>query len=892
MSRFYTNVEKRGSKIYLKYADKATQKRGKVEVDFKPNLYVAGTANPVAKNMRGEPLEMVSFDSMKEMSEFIDRYKGIDGYKMYGQRDSVFQFIAKYFPGKIDFDPSLIHGAIADIEVFSGDVKVGDDGKLQVVRGPFPEPTEANYPISMLTIYHTATGKFHAWGTEVFKGHRIGTYQHNPMHPRVGKLDVVYKGFDDEKAMLADMVMWFQEQDFDYTSGWYFEEFDVPYLVNRIRKVLGTTMANKMSPWGIIKDRTIKSLRGDIPTFEFMGSSILDSLNLFKKHGYMEPPDWKLGTVAQIILGEDKISYEEEGSINNLYVLNYQKSVEYNIIDVDLVKRMDDKMQFFLLTMVLAYMTKSNLPDTLATVKPWSALAYTKLHEKGIEPELRPLSMISKDIVGGFVKEVIPGKYRWAVSGDLNSLYPHLMQQYNLGIETIVEAWELPDEVNNSIPTNFTIDDLVEKRIDLSVLKKYNLCMTANRQFFRRDTMAIFNELTREIYTSRAAVKKDMKKDEQVLVDLLNHLKKSDETAKNHPDVLALERAIATKNNTQQAFKILMNGLYGAMANKYFTEYYDIRIAEGITTSGQLSIKWVSRKLNEYLNTLLNMQGHDFVIANDTDSCYLCLAPLIDKIFKGKDKTPEEIEKVTDFLDTLFKKKIEPFIDECYKELADYVNAHDQRMFMKRETIATAAIWTAKKRYVMHAMDVEGVRYPEPKVKYTGVEAKRSSFPAQCRKWMVECYGIALSGDEKQLQDRVKEIRAAYMQQSIADIAGVTGVNNLDEYADPNTVFRKGSPRHVKATLFHNKLINDLKVDRLRPIESGDKVLIVSLKKGNPQGIDAIAFQGELPAEFNLTKYVDYEATFGRTFLEPVMNVLRAINWNAEAQASVMDFFS
>lgn len=526
MSRFFTSVEKRGSKIYLKYSDIKSKTRGKATVNFEPELYVAGSANPVSKNMSDEPLEAVKFGDMKEMSEFIDRYKGVDGYKLYGQRDPVFQFIAKYFPGKIDFDPTLIHGSIVDIEVFSGDIKVMPDGSFEVIPGPFPKPEEAEYPISMLTVRHQHTGVYHTWALETFKGHKIGTYTHNPDHPRVGKLNIVYKGFDDEQTMLNDMLMWWQEQDFDYSSGWYFEEFDVPYLVNRCRKMCGGSMTGRFSPWGVIKDRTIKSVRGDIPTYEFMGMSILDMLNLFKKHAYMEPPNWKLGTVAQIVLNEDKISYAEEGSINNLYILNFQKSVEYNIIDVDLVFRLDDKMQFFLLTFILAYMTKSNYCDTLATVKPWSALAYSKLKEKGVQPELRALTMTSREIIGGFVKEVIPGKYRWAVSGDLNSLYPHIMQQWNMSIETLVEPRDLPAEVQNSIPLHFTIDDLVEKKIDLSVLKKYDLCMTANRQFFRRDRVAIFNELTREIYTGRAAVKKEMKKDEQELVNLIEEIEK------------------------------------------------------------------------------------------------------------------------------------------------------------------------------------------------------------------------------------------------------------------------------------------------------------------------------------------------------------------------------
>lgn len=887
---FYTSVEKRGNGIFLRYTDPATGTRKKTEIEYKPSLYVQGVDNPVAKDFWGRDLEKVDFETIRDMTDFIEKYRGIQGYRIYGQRDPIFQFITKYYPGDIKFDGSKIHGNITDIEVFSGDIKVLEDGTLEVIDGPFPKPEEALYPISMLTIHHSVTDTYHVWGLETFKGIKVGTYKHNPEHKRVGKLNIVYKGFDDEKEMLADMVMWWQAQDFEYASGWYFEEFDVPYLVNRVKNILGQSMVSRFSPWGIVKERTIKATFGDLQTYNFMGTSILDMLNLFKKHAFMSPPDWKLNTLAQLVLGEEKISYEEEGNLNRLYALNYQKSVEYNIQDVGLVKRLDDKMQFFGLTFQMAYMTKSNFNDTLATVRPWSALAYSKLNEKGIQPELRGVSQVVKDIVGGFVKEVIAGKYRWVVSGDLNSLYPHLMQQYNLGVDTILEPHEVPQEVQDAIPMNFTIDDLVEKRIDLSILAKHNITMTANRQFFRKDRMAIFNELTRGIYDGRAAVKKDMKKDEQELVNLLEYLKKQDPAAAEHPDIMRLEMSIATKNNTQQAFKILMNGLYGAMANKYFLEYFDIRIAEGITTSGQLSIKWISRKCNEYFNRLLKTDGVDYVVANDTDSMYLTLAPLIDKLFPGHTKA--DFQRIADFIDQLFKTKIEPFIDESYAELATYMNAHDQRMFMKRETIASAAIWVAKKRYVMHAIDVEGVRYPKPKVKFTGVEAKRSSFPKRCRDWMVECYEIALAGTEKQLQERVKQIKTEYMQLAIPAIAEVTGVNGIDEKSDPMTVFIKGTPRHVKAALYHNRFVEEKKLMRVKPIKSGDKMMLVPLKKGAPMGAEVIGFQGDLPQDFGLHAFVDYQATYEKTFRDPMMNVPQVLGWSAEPRASVMDFFA
>lgn len=870
-------MEKRGPNIYQRYVENGV--RNREIIAFKPELYLLNQTNSQtvdARDLNNNPLNRVPFDSIDEMNNFVEQYKNIDGFKVFGARDPLVQFVAQNYKGKIEFDANVIVGGLVDIEVASGVVVNG-----VYVPGPFPEPEDAKYPISMLTIYSTKTKKFHVWALEVFQKHRLGTYTHNPGHKDIGELNVAYKGFDDEPAMLADMISFWQDQEFDFTSGWYYEEFDTPYLVNRIKNVLGAAFANRLSPWGVIKAKTIKNVAGDTQTYDIFGVACLDLLNLYKKHAGIEPPNWKIDTIGDLMGVGGKIDYEDEGDLGTLYFTNFQKSVEYNIQDVNLVKKLEAKKQLFMLTFTLAYLTKSNYRDTMATVRPWTSLMYSTLHERGMETEIKSVYQGTIDIVGGFVRTVIPGKYKWVVSFDLNSLYPHCMQQYNLGTETILAPNEVPQEVNDAIPIDITIDGLVNKEYDLSVLSKHKLSMTANRQFFENDRMSVFSEITRGIYNQRAAVKKDMKKLEQELVDL----PKDDIANKQR-----LEHSIDTMNATQTALKLLMNGLYGATANRYFTEFFDVRVAEGITTSGQLSIKWIMRKLNEYLNNLLKTVDVDYIVAGDTDSVYLTFDGLVNRMFKGEEDKEENFERVTEFLDTVIKAKIEPYIDKCYDELAVYMGAYEQRMFMKRETIAPRAIWAAKKRYTMLAKDIEGVRYPEAIVKYTGLDAKRSNIPKTCRKWLVEAYKIALLKDQKTLQTFVLEKQKEYMGFPVEQISEVSGINGVDKYSDINGFAIKGAPKHVKAALLHNRLIKEFGLTQIRPIVSGNKILMVGLKP-NTKGMEVIAYQGKLPKEFGLHVLVDHKASFKTNFTDPLENLISHIGWTAEEVASISGFF-
>ena len=296
------------------------------------------------------------------------------------------------------------------------------------------------------------------------------------------------------------------------------------------------------------------------------------------------------------------------------------------------------------------------------------------------------------------------GKYDWVVSFDLNSLYPHLIMQYNISPETLIDQRH----------PSATVDRILEETLDING----EHCVCANGAQYRKDIHGFLPEMMQEIYNERTIYKKRMLDSKQLL-----------EHATTPAETLALQKDISKFNNIQMARKIQLNSAYGAIGNQYF-RYYNLANAEAITLSGQVSIRWIEGKVNQYLNKLLKTEDHDYVIASDTDSIYICLDLLVRSVFDGKEVSTE---RIVNFLDAACKKQIEPFIDKSYQQLADYVGAYEQKMFMKRENIANKGIWTAKKRYILNVWDSEGVRYEKPKLKIMGIEAVKSSTPAACQ---------------------------------------------------------------------------------------------------------------------------------------------------------------
>ena len=345
---------------------------------------------------------------------------------------------------------------------------------------------------------------------------------------------------------------------------------------------------------------------------------------------------------------------------------------------------------------------------------------------------------------------------------------------------------------------------------------------------------------------------------------------------------------VAKFNNFQMVRKICLNSAYGAVGNQYF-RYFKLANAEAITLSGQTSIRWIEDRLNKYLNELLQTES-DYVIAVDTDSVYLNLGPLVDK-FLAKQK--DDKEKVVNLLDKVCQDKLEPFIDECYVKLADYVNAYDQKMQMKRENIADRGIWTAKKRYILNVWDSEGVRYEEPKLKIMGIEAVKSSTPAPCRKMIKDGLRVMMEGTEDEMIKFIDQARLKFNKLSVAELAFPRSISDVNKHKSHTTIYGKGCPIHVRGSLLHNHYIKERGLDnKYSLINNGDKIKFVYLKKANPIRENVISFLNDFPYELGLDKYIDYELQFNKAFLEPVKVILDSIGWNVEKAANLELFFS
>ena len=345
-------------------------------------------------------------------------------------------------------------------------------------------------------------------------------------------------------------------------------------------------------------------------------------------------------------------------------------------------------------------------------------------------------------------------------------------------------------------------------------------------------------------------------------------------------------RSVTKFHNFQQVRKICLNSLYGALGNQYF-RHYRLDNAEAVTLTGQVAIRWIERKLNEYVNQILKTEGEDYVIASDTDSIYLNLGPLVSRLSDmGKERT-------VDVLNTFCEEKIVPFIDTSYKELSDYLNCFEETLVMKRECIADKGIWTAKKRYILNVWDNEGVRYQEPSLKMMGIEAVKSSTPAPCRIYIKECLNLIMKGTEKDVIEYIAEKRIEHAAMPPEEVAFPRTANNIVKFSDPTTLYKKSTPMHVRGSIMFNHYLKEKKIlNKYNPINDGEKIKFVFLKVPNPTGENVMAFISELPREFDLIRFLDYDKMYEKGFIDPLKAILDTIGWKTEQQATLEDFFA
>ena len=866
----YTFYKTWGNNILFRYRKNGKSYAKKVDF-YKPSLFTKTQPGQPAdlKSIYGHDLHRVQFEGIREAKEFVKSYSDVQGMTIEGNSNYANQFIIELYDGKMpEFDPSQIRTGILDIEV---DVPDGEG---------FPEPSEVKWPINGITIYDNFTDTYYCIGDK--------EYVHDSQDKDVGELTVVYQQCANEVELLKAMLLHFRDFQYDMTSGWNSETFDMPYIVNRCFKVVGTELTkSSLSPFNMVELREINGNFGKTQLkAEIMGVPHTDMLELYKKHIYTPRESFRLDFIANAELGENKMTYEDEGSLHGLYHQNPQKFYAYNIKDTKLVKQINDKLGLFNITFTLAYYCLANYEDTLGTTKIWEQLIAKHLYTKGLAPTFAAKRSEGREFDGAFVHPTQVGFHRWLLSVDLNSLYPMNEIQYNIGPNTYIPRDRLPNELLE-LKAKYTLDDLVHKRVDLSMLQNYNLVMAGNFEFYDRSYVGFMSEIKDELYTGRKVKKKLMLKAQSEVERL-----KAEAAVKGMIDEIVKGISENTKldtlnSNLQMALKILLNAGYGAVGNQHFL-YYKVENAEAITSSGQLINKWTHVRVNALLNKMLGTEGKNRTVAGDTDSLYLVLDDVVEMM--GIRHLSDN--EIADKLDQFMKEVLSPKIDQFSQELCDYMNGMQNKMVWEREVISPISIFVRKKGYTMNVIDSEGVRFTTPKFKVVGLEAvKARSYPEWSRNFLKECYKIALTRDQSKLHETVARIRQDFMKMPINEIAIPRGVNNLGKYADPDTVYIKGTPKHVKASLNHNKLVEQLGLSTPL-INDGNKIKYIDLKRPNPINQDVIGFNYFLPTEFGLEKYVDRETIFETAFMSPLMIFLEAIKWTHEPVISLEDFFS
>jgi DNA polymerase elongation subunit (family B) len=825
---FYTSVNPIGDRIFIRGVENG--KRYQRKLEFSPTLYVTSKKPSKWKTLEGTFVDEVQPGSIKETRDFIKRYDGVQGFSVYGNSNYAYQYISDNYEHDVNWD-------MEQIKVFTIDIETSTENG-------FPDIKSANEEILLITVKELATKRIITFGSKTY------------VNPRE---DVIYVNCKDEHELLKQFLEFWSKSHPDVITGWNTDFFDMPYLIRRIERELGDGESNKLSPWGYVNERKTFIKGNEEIHYDIVGIAQLDYLELYKKYTYSKQESYRLDYIAEQELG-DKKKVNPGDSFKDFYTNHWQQFVDYNIQDVELVDRLEDKMRLIELHLTMAYNAKINFEDVYSQVRMWDTIIYNHLRKKGIVVPAKSHSGKDAQFEGAYVKDPIIGLHKWMASFDLNSLYPHLIMQYNISPETLT-----------SEKISVSVDKLLNKEIDTTYVKQRDLALTANGWTYTKEFKGFMPELMEQMYKNRSKFKKQMLKAEQEY--------------QNDKTKVHLLKDISRLNNLQMAMKIALNSAYGAMGNQYF-RYFDIRMAEGITLSGQLSIRWMANKLNAFMNKTLKTENKDYVVAIDTDSIYLTLETLVEKTCEGK--TDEQKIK---FMDKVCEDVFQPFIDSGYQELADYMNAYSQKMQMKREVLADKGIWTAKKRYILNVHNSEGVQYAKPKIKVMGLEMVKSSTPAVIRDKLRDSIEVILKGNQADLQNYILEYRKEFEKLPVEEIAFPRGLNGMKQYAG-SPIYSKGTPIHVRGALLFNHYTKKLGLDKkYQPIRDGDKIRFVYVKKPNPFQEDVIAFSQELPPEFALHSYIDYDKQFEKVFLDALQIIITSLGWNTSEQSSLEDFF-
>lgn len=836
MKPFYVSIDTAKDNLLISEIGEDGQRRYRQE-RYKPNLFVIGKEDDPKckyKSIHNAPMKKIRLPSISKYKELVEMIKGTEKENIVGGNvHPIFQYISEKYDA-LEPDFSKIRVCYLDIETAPN------------AFGEFADPEKADGEI--LSIAVKMEGRFVAFGCKDFKD----------------TSEIVYIKCQNEKHLLKTFLTFWERYTPDVITGWFISTFDMPYLFNRITNLFGENEARRLSPFRVAYlkndlDPINKNIKEVRRVLHLGGIQELDYVRLYRKFGVMsEIESNALNFVAEKELGEKKVEYD--GSLFRLYHNDYNLFIEYNVHDVRLVEKLEEKLNLLQLVYSLAYYSKVNFRDVFFQVRMWDAIIYNYLIKKNIVVPFSSDNLYDGGYVGAYVKDPQIGMKDWVVSFDVTSLYPHLILQFNISPDTLLET------NTKDLIADVSIEKTLEGEIseqDQKFMKENNCCMAVNHEFFSNKKVGFLPEIIETLFQERKKYKKIA----------LENKKKYEETRDEK-----YYQKYKINNIFQNIKKICLNSAYGAMGNRFF-RFYDVRLAQAVTLSGQLVIRWIERSCNEFLNQKFNTTNKDYCIASDTDSVYLDLSEL-----KGKVKDSDEV-------DMWIKEDLLKYVGNKLEILRKMLNCRKNRIELKREIIADRGIFIAKKRYCLNVLDNEGVKYHEPELKLMGVEAVKSSTPKVCRDLMREAIKIMLQKSEKDLQDFYKKVLDDYHNiMKIEDIAFPRTINGLDKY----TMSSKSIPIHVFGALKYNKLIKQRGLKELEEIKNGDKIRFVYLKEPNWLNSHVFSFPANrsFPKEFHdIREIVDYKLMLEKSLKAPLDIILKKIGWEIEAKESILDLF-
>jgi Kyanoviridae DNA polymerase len=827
MHDFYLNAFQHNGKIYSRSIERG--KRVAHKIAYSPYLFEPSqNPNTEYRTIHGDPVEKRHFDSIWDARKYIQRYKDVDGFEIYGMDNFVYTYLNDTYPGSVSFDTSQVHVGNIDVEVGS------DEG--------FPDIRRADKVVTAITLKFRDS--YYSMGCGDFVSSQPGVH---------------YRHCSSEKELLTTFLSVWTAADLDVVTGWNIDFFDIPYLINRIRRVLGEEYANRMSPWGLLFERTVEIHGQEMQVFTPAGIAVLDYMRLYKKFRLTPQESYSLNHISFAELGEKKLDLAEHENLYSMYKNNFQRFMEYNIRDVALVDRLDIKLGLINLALTLAYDAKINIEDVFGPVKMWDVIIHNYLLDKKMVIPAQSKNEKYGEFLGAYVKEPLVGMHEFPVSYDFASLYPSLIVQYNLSPETFIgihrELFEVEDILNGSLSSVELDDDVV---------------IAANSSLWMKDKQGFFPEIIETKLKERKFFKNKM-----MDAKIRNEKNPSKD----------IEAEIATYHNMQNAKKVQLNSLYGAAGNKHF-RWYKLEMAEAITKTGQVAVKWVEKHINEFLNTSLETTGKDYVIAIDTDSNYIALGDMIKK-FSRKTDLEGQLQDCIHVADELIQNKIDTILANFFS----YTRGYKPFLSMKREAVANKGIWTAKKKYVLNVYNDEGVQLTKPKLKIVGIEAVKSSTPQVCREKIKEAIRMIMESTNDSLIDFIEKFRIEFYKFEFENIAIPVGVHNIRKYTSKDGWYEKGCPINVRGAILFNRHLKNFGVEnKYQRIQDGDKTKYCYIKKPNPLGENVISCLVILPKEFGVHEYIDYDLQFEKTFLSPIKSILAAIGWKSEIVSSLEQF--